>query len=170
MVTADQLILVGAPAAGKTTVGELVAQRRGLPFTDTDALLAAQLGLSLPEAWANLPEQQLTAAEAELCVAAVQRPGVIALGSRAVAEPAVRAALAGRPVGWLRVSSTQLTRRLGMASLGMETLAAIRAQLDALLAERSPWYEEVATFRLDTDRMEPAAVADLVEQAWEGKA
>ncbi|MGC3955798.1 MAG: shikimate kinase [Propionicimonas sp.] len=85
--------MVGAPAAGKTTVGRLVAERLGVPFTDTDELLADRLGLSLPEAWANLPEPEILEAEAEICRSAVQRPGVMALGSRAVADPELRAEL-----------------------------------------------------------------------------
>ena len=35
-----------------------------------------------------------------------------------------------------------------------ETLAAVRARMDALLGQREPWYEEVATLRLDTDRLD----------------
>lgn len=169
-MTAGQLILVGPPGAGKTTVGRMVADRHRFPFTDTDELLAERLGLSLPEAWATLPEAAITGEETEVCGAALQRPGVIALGSRAVSDPGVRSQLAGRFVVWLRVSPTQLTRRLGMAGLGMETLTALRQQMDALLKQREPWYEEVATARLDTDRLDVATVADRVEQAWEGRA
>lgn len=167
-MTSGQLILVGAPAAGKTTVGRLVAARRQVPFIDTDEILAHRLGLSLPEAWASLPADRITGLETELCTAALERPGIIALGSQAVAEARLRALLAGRQVVWLRVSATPLTRRLGMANLGMETLSAIRQQMDALLQQREPWYEEVATLRLETDRLQVNAVADLVEQAWEG--
>lgn len=164
----DQLILVGAPAAGKTGVGRLVAERLQVPFTDTDELLVQALGLSLPEAWASLPAPQITEAETQVCLAALDNSGIVALGSQAVAEPRLRSALAGRRVVWLRVSSTQLTRRLGMASLGMGTLAAIRLQMDGLLQQREPWYEEVATLQFDTDRLDVAAVADLVGRAWEG--
>lgn len=168
-MTTGQLILIGAPAAGKTTVGRLVAERRQVPFTDTDELLAQRLGLSLPEAWASLPAPQLSAVESELCEAVLGEPGVIALGSRAVAHPRVRALLAGRLVLWLRVSPVQLTRRLGMASLGMETLATLRPAMEALLRQREPWYEEAATQWIDTDQRNPGSVADWVEQAWEGE-
>ncbi|MCW5952961.1 MAG: hypothetical protein KIT69_11965 [Propionibacteriaceae bacterium] len=167
-MSAGQLILVGAPAAGKTEVGRLVAERLRVSFTDTDELLTQKLGLSLPEAWASLPARQIVELETELCLDALDSPGIIALGSQAVAEPRLRARLAGRRVVWLRVSSTQLTRRLGMTALGMGTLAAIRLRMDGLLQQREPWYEEVATLRLDTDRLDVAAVADQVGQAWEG--
>ncbi len=168
-MSAAQLILVGAPASGKTSAGRLVAERLQVPFTDTDELLADALGLSLAEAWVSLPAQQILDVETALCTAALANPGIVALGSRAVAEPRLRALLGGRQVIWLQVSATRLTRRLGMTGLGMDALAAIRRQMDALLQQREPWYEEVATLRLDTDRLDIAAVADRVGQAWEGK-
>ena len=34
-----QLILVGLPGSGKTTVGGLLAERLGLPFADCDDLI-----------------------------------------------------------------------------------------------------------------------------------
>lgn len=167
-MSTGQLILVGAPAAGKTAVGGLVAERVGVPFTDTDALVEQRLGLSLPEAAASLSADDLGAVEAEVCRLALAAPGIVALGSGAVTDPGLRTLLKPRTVLWLRVSATQLTRRLGMASLGMETLTMLRQQVDALLRTREPWYEEVATLRLDTDRLDLAATADRVEQAWEG--
>ena len=41
-MNAETLALIGAPAAGKTTVGRLVAEALGLPFTDVDALIEAR--------------------------------------------------------------------------------------------------------------------------------
>lgn len=169
-MTGPQLVLVGAPAAGKTTLGRVVAERLGQRFTDTDDLVAAALGLSLPEAWATLPADAIAAAQADAALAALDADGIIALGSATVADPGVRAALAGRRVLWLTVSAAQASRRLGMAALGMETLVAVRSRMDALLREREHWYEEVATQRLDTDRLDVASAADRVEQAWEASA
>mgnify|MGYP005818257653 CR=1 FL=1 len=168
MVSGPALVLVGAPAAGKTTVGRELAARSGQAFTDTDEVLAQRLGLSLPEAWASLPPERIAAEEADACLAALAPEGIVALGSAAVADAAVRAALAGRTVVWLRVSAAQASRRLGMAALGMDALVAMRTRLDGLLQERERWYEEVATHRLDTDRLGVNDVVDGVERVWTG--
>jgi len=168
VVTGPALVLVGAPAAGKTTVGREVAARAGLGFTDTDDLLVDRLGLSLTEAWASLPPDRIAAEEAVVCLAALERPDVLALGSAAVADAGVRAALAGRTVLWLQVSTAQASRRLGMAALGMDALQVMRIRLDGLLRERERWYEEVATLRLDTDRLSLPDAILAVERAWAG--
>lgn len=168
MVNPGPLVLVGAPAAGKTTVGRLVAERLGSGFTDTDEALADILGLSLPEAYASLPAEQLADAQARVSVRSLQQPGVVSLGSAAVEAERVRAALAGLPVVWLRVSAAQATRRLGMSALGMETLLVLRKQMDAMLRAREHWYEEVATVRVETDRSNAEEIADRVVEAWKG--
>lgn len=43
------LILIGMPASGKSTLGQLLAQKLGLFFLDTDDVLQAQLGEPLQE-------------------------------------------------------------------------------------------------------------------------
>jgi len=80
----------------------------------------------------------------------------------------VRASLAGRTVVWLQVSAAQASRRLGMTALGMDALVAMRTRLDDLLRERQRWYEEVATLRLDTDRLSVADAVQGVERVWTG--
>ncbi|MEA4943116.1 MAG: shikimate kinase [Propionicimonas sp.] len=167
-MTLDRLVLVGAPAAGKTTVGRLVAERLGTGFADTDEQVAADLGLSLPEAYASLSEAELARAQTRASLPALRQPGVISLGSAAVEADQVRTALQGLPVVWLRVSVPQATRRLGMSALGMETLTVMRKQLDALLQAREHWYERVAAVQVDTDRLSVAEVADRVIEVWRG--
>jgi shikimate kinase len=45
----QNLILIGMPASGKSTLGHLLAQKLGLFFLDTDDILQAQLGEPLQE-------------------------------------------------------------------------------------------------------------------------
>ncbi len=160
-MTGPGLVLVGIPGSGKTTVADLLAQRWGLPLVDVDDLVEAHLGQPATEAFAR-GEHDYRAAEEQLSVAALGRPGVVALGSGAVDSPAVRAALAGVRVAWLRTSVAAATRRLGLSSLGMGTLLAIRSRMDAMLAERARWYSQVASVVVDTDRRTAAQVADAL--------
>ncbi len=163
----DTLVLVGAPAAGKSTIARLVAERTGAGFVDTDEEVARTLGMPLSEAYASLPGERIAAAQTSASLTALQRPGVVSLGSAAVEQEAVRAALQGLDVVWLQVSVAQATRRLGMAALGMEALTGLRKRMEALLAEREHWYDDVATARVDTDKLDVEATADRVAGLWE---
>lgn len=159
------LVLVGIPGSGKSAVGELVAQRLDAPFTEVDDLVEADLDGPAGEFFASAGEEAYRAVEERVAVAALESGGVIALSSGAVTSAAVRAALSGLPVVWLRASVARATRRLGMHSLGMGALVAIRNSMDAMLAERARWYGNVAIREVDTDRLtvEEVAAAILTE-------
>lgn len=45
----QNIVLVGMPGCGKTTVGELLAKKMGRPFVDLDAFLAQQAGCSIAQ-------------------------------------------------------------------------------------------------------------------------
>lgn len=155
------VVLVGVPGAGKSAVGARVAEALGLPLVEVDALVEADLGAPAAEVFAA-GESDYRAVEEAHALAALAGPGVVVLTSGAVEAAPVRAALAGLPVVWLRTSVATLTRRLGMNSLGMATLVAIRTRMASMLEERARWYASVATAVVDTDRLEVAAVAAAV--------
>jgi shikimate kinase len=157
------LVLVGIPGSGKSTVAALLALTWGLPLVEVDDLVEAELGQPAEEVFAS-GEAGYRAVEERVSLAALTGPGVVALGSGAVDSAAVRAALTGLPVAWLRTSVAIATRRLGMNSLGMAALVAIRDRMDALLVERAPCYAAVASIVVDTDRLSAVEVAAAVSE------
>jgi shikimate kinase len=157
------LVLIGAPGVGKSSVGAILAAELGVPLIEVDDLVEAELGLSAEEAYATAAgTTSYRHAEERLSLVALAEPGVVVLGGSAVESDAVRSALAGLKVVWLEASVVAITRRLGMNSLGLETLIAIRNRLDAMLQERAIWYRDVATMRLATDRLDAADVARTI--------
>ena len=164
-MTGPAVVLVGMPGSGKSAVGALLAARWATTLVETDEIVADALGLALNELYAEPDgEARFRRAEQEAAIAALAGPGVVALGSDAVESAAVREALRGKRVIWLRASVRVATRRLGMALLGIEVLAAIRNTLDAALAQRAGWYADVATESIDTDRLRPEAIAELIAE------
>src|SRR5438105_10259157 len=75
--------LIGFMATGKTSVGRIVASRLGRPFVDTDALIEAEAGRSVPRIFAEDGEAALRRLEAQ----AVER-GLAVLGTDARDRPA----------------------------------------------------------------------------------
>ena len=75
------VILVGFMGAGKSTVGRLLARRLGLCFVETDAMITAREGRSIPEIFADRGEPYFRQLEAEVLAALADKHGhVVATG------------------------------------------------------------------------------------------
>ena len=72
--------LVGMPAAGKSTIGILLAKHLGLDFIDTDVLIQVRTGRNLEDIVTTEGVGQLRAVEAEtlLCLTALKGRGIAA--------------------------------------------------------------------------------------------
>ena len=158
-----RLVLVGAPGSGKSTVGALLAERWGEPFADVDAVIESRVGKSVAEIFADDGEAVFRAFEESTTAELLDGPGVLALGGGAVLSPATRAALAGRPVVWLRVTIAHAAGRVGLNEARPLLLGNVRGRLVKLLNERTPLYDAVSVVSVDTDGFSPAEVADRVE-------
>lgn len=157
-------VLVGPPGAGKTTIGMLLAERLGMPFADTDALVEARTGRVIADIFTTDGEAAFRALEVEAVASALtDHTGVLALGGGAVTAEATREVLAGHPVVFLAVGMAAGVRRTGL-STARPLLAGInpRATFAALLTERLPIYRAVARHEVATDDLEPDAVTDAV--------
>ena len=157
---APAAVVIGAPGAGKTTVGRAVAELLGVPFADTDALIEATAGKPIPEIFFDDGE----AAFRELEVAAIASAldsfdGVLALGGGAILNEGTRTALAAHTVVFLSVELPDAVRRVGLGA-GRPLLSVNpRATLKFLLDQRRPLYAQVATHTIVTDAREPDEIA-----------
>jgi shikimate kinase len=158
------LVLIGPPGAGKTTVGKLLANRRGVPFRDTDADIEATAGKTISEIFFDDGEEGFRALEREaVALALKEHDGVLSLGGGAVLAEETRALLAGHEVVFLNVGLSDAAQRVGLNRDRPVLALNPRATLRTLLQERLPLYREVATVEVLTDGKTPAQVADEVD-------
>jgi len=153
-------VLVGAPGAGKTSTGRLLAGLLGVEFRDTDSDIEAAAGKPIPEIFVDEGEEHFRSLERAAVTAALASfDGVLALGGGAVMAEQTRAALAGQTVVYLSVELPDAVKRVGLGA-GRPLLAINpRATLKYLLDQRRPLYEQVATMTVGTDGRTPEQVA-----------
>ena len=163
------IVLVGPPSAGKTSVGLLLAAELGVPFADTDDLVAAAAGKPVGDIFIEDGEQVFRELErgavARGLDAVGPEGGVLALGSGAVLDPDVRRMLAGQVIIFLEAGFATVAKRTGMDRPRVVIPGNPRGRLRAMLEERRPVYAGLASVTVATDDMAPEEVAaDLAKR------
>ena len=159
-----RVVLVGAPGAGKSTVGRLLAARLGVGFRDTDDDVERAAGKSIGDIFVDDGEPEFRALEREaVAVALACHDGVLALGGGAVADPGTRERLSDHRVVFLDVGLADAASRVGLNRDRPLLVGNPRAQLKKLLDQRRPLYLQVATMTVDTAGRTPEeVVAEVV--------
>jgi shikimate kinase len=168
---AGPVVLVGPMGAGKTTVAGLLAAAWGVPVRDTDLDVESAEGRSVADIFVDSGEEAFRALErAAVAEALATHDGVLALGGGAVLDPGTRERLAGHEVVFLRVGLADAVKRVGLGTTRPLLLGNVRGRIKALLDERTPVYESVATLVVDTDGRSPEDVAEEIDAALGRKA
>ena len=79
-------------------------------------------------------------------------------------DPGTRELLAGHRVVFLRVGLAEAVKRVGLGVGRPMLLGNVRSRIKALLDERTPVYEALATLAVDTDERTPAEVATEIQE------
>ena len=156
-------VLVGAPGAGKSTVGKRVARALEVDFIDTDAVIVERAGKPISDIFVQDGEAAFRVLEEEVVSDVLATSdGVVALGGGAILSERTRALLAGHQVVWLRVGLSDAARRVGMNTARPLLLGNVRTQLKALMDARAPLYESVSTAVIDTTDRKVREIVDAV--------
>lgn len=148
--------------AGKSTVGQLLADRMHGQFADADAHIAQRAGRSIREIFASDGEDGFRSIEAEVIAGLVTaEPAVLALGGGALGDPDTRARLrtSDATVVHLDVTPEEAATRIGDDD---ERPMLAGADLAALAAGRRGAYLEAADISLAVDDRDPAEVAGVI--------
>lgn len=167
------LYFIGYRGSGKTTVARLVAERLGRRAIDADEELERRAGRSVTEIFRDDGEPAFRDLEAA-CLADLAAKGelVLSLGGGAILREENRRVIksTGKAI-WLKASPETLWSRMN----GDPTTTARRpnltatgglAEIEKLLATRTPLYAECADCVIDTEGKSAEAIAEEAIQAW----
>lgn len=164
---ARRVLLIGMMGAGKSTVGQLLADRLGWRYLDSDAEVQRHTGRTVPELFAEQGEAAFRAEERRALLESVagDEPAVVGVAGGAVLDPGNRDVLSRSGlVVWLRAGIDELARRVGSGEgrplLGDDPAAA----LARLYPTREPLYRQLADLIVDVDDLTPAEAAVFIAE------
>lgn len=163
------VVLVGMPGAGKSTLGVVLAKRMNLSFLDADLLIQQHFGKTLQSIIDDRGVDGFLEVEASILSGIECSRTVISTGGSAIySEFAIDHLGASGPIVYLRVSLAELVKRLGdLDERGVAFPGGRHGNLKDLYAERAPLYETRADLTIDVDDMDIASAVKTVAERLE---
>lgn len=155
------IVLIGMPGAGKSTVGVVLAKSMGYTFLDSDLLIQDKHKKLLHEIIEERGIEGFWQVENEVNAGIDTEKSVIATGGSVIYEEEAMAHL--KSIGivvYLKLSLEELAVRLGDLNERGVTLKEGQ-DLEGLYAERIPYYERYADITIDCD---DTLIRDIVAQ------
>ncbi len=151
------IVLVGMPGSGKSSIGRLAAELSGRAFRDTDEMVEAAAGCTIPALFAARGEAAFRELEARAVAEAARERGcVIATGGGAVLREENRRAL--------RQNSriVFLRRELSLLPASGRPISQTR-RIEDIYRERLPLYTGVSDAAVDNDAAPEVVAARVLE-------
>lgn len=163
----SRILLIGPPGAGKSTVGQALAEELAIDFIDTDQVIERETGKTITDIFVVDGEPHFRAIELEtLKNVLTLESGVISLGGGAPISQDAQEAIeqSNSYTVFLDVSLATAAPRVGFNRDRPLLLGNPRAQWQALSDNRRPIYEKLADDAIKVDDMNvDQIVAEIIK-------
>ena len=161
----ENVVLIGMPGCGKSTIGVVQAKVLGYEFTDSDLLIQKQEGKLLREIIAEQGEEEFLKIEEAVNAGIRTERHVIATGGSVIySDKAMRHLKEIGTVVYLKLSFASICNRLGNIRRRGVVLKDGQSLKD-LYDERIPLYERYADITIDAEGYDIEGLMDEVAQA-----
>jgi len=163
----NNITLIGMPAAGKSTVGVLLAKRLGYSFVDVDIVIQEQEGRLLKEIIEKEGQDGFLAVENRINAGLNVRHSVIAPGGSVIyGKEAMEHLKEISTVVYLKLSYESVEERLGnLVDRGVVLKDGMT--LRDLYEERVPYYEKYADITIDENGLDAGMTVDRLRAIME---
>lgn len=153
MAGKSNIVLIGMPGSGKSTLGVVLAKVLGYDFIDADILIQSHADRTLQKIIDSLGPMGFIEVENDvLCDIEAERTVISTGGSAVYSDEAMKHLAEIGTVVYLKVSLEELRSRLGgLHERGVVMKDGMGMSLDDLYEEREPLYEQYAEVTLETD-------------------
>ncbi len=159
----DNLILIGMPSSGKSTVGVLLAKLMGYGFIDSDLLIQGEEGKRLSEIISEKGAEGFLRVEERVNAGLQTERCVIATGGSAVySSRAMEHLKKLGTVVYLKVSEEDVKRRIPSLEKRGVVMRGNLKTVEDLYRERAPLYERYADLTIDRKGKDVEATAQEI--------
>ncbi len=160
----NNIILIGMPGAGKSTVGVILAKRIGFDFIDTDLIIQAREKCRLQQIIDTHGLKKFRHIEEQILLGLHPEHSIIATGGSVVyCEKGLEALGRTGTLIYIQASLTDLQKRI--ADMGQRGLVMAKQQtFDQLYQERTPLYEKFAELTISAEGINAEQVAKEIEK------
>ena len=154
-----KVVIIGAPAAGKSKIAKRVARLLDVPRVDTDKVIVAERG-PIVDIFDAEGEPAFRAYERQAVKDAIAQDVVVSVGGGAILNEDTQADLRKKPVVLLTVTEDVVEKRFGDPKRPL-----LRHGMPAwkkLVEERTPIYNSLADLTIDTSHTPFDEVAERV--------
>lgn len=160
------IILIGFMGAGKTTVGNVIAERLNQPLFDTDQLIEQQAGMSISKIFEVYGENEFRRLETEILKGnlSTNKDWILSVGGGLPLKEENRLLLKKMgTIVYLRVESNTILERLkGDKSRPLLQGGDVKQKVESLLKQRGSIYEEGANIVIDVDGKTPEDIGQEI--------
>ncbi|MBQ7360152.1 MAG: shikimate kinase [Lachnospiraceae bacterium] len=166
----NNVVLIGMPGAGKSTVGVVLAKALGYTFIDSDLVIQQQTGKLLHELISAHGVEGFWQIESDVNASYQVSQAVIATGGSVCYEPEAMAHLSKiGTVVYLKLTYEEIEDRLGDLNARGVTMREGQNLMD-LYQERTPLYEQYAHLVVECDGLKIREIVARITKELTGEA
>lgn len=151
------IVLIGMPGCGKSTIGRMLAQQSGREFIDADACIVAKAGKTIPEIFAECGEEGFRAIETQVLEDICRRSScIVATGGGCVTVD--------RNYDIIRQNASVVWIKRDIEALPTDGRPLSQSgKIADMYAKRKPMYERFADFIVENDTTAENAAQEILE-------
>ncbi len=154
----ENLVLVGMPSSGKSTIGKAIANALNKEFIDTDEEIVKKINTTIPDYFSKFGEQAFRRVESAVLQEVMLKRGVVVAtgGGIVTVKENIFPLKCNSKVVYLKRSIDKLSRK--------DRPLSMNADLDKMYQLRAPTYSAVADITVDNDGDKNDTVKEILNK------
>ena len=168
MYSNKNLVFLGMMGSGKSSIGNLVSKKLGLPFIDIDNLIVISAGMSVSEIFEKKGEDYFRNLEEKITLKSLKKiKNVVSLGGGGFINDKIRnTILANHFSFWLNCNESTLIKRIKDSKKRPLAFKSTEQEIRSIIKSRSKIYSN-AQFKINCNKLKKTEIVKKIIKIYE---